>query len=170
MSGVVKGVYYCNQNRTQELSDRMYNRNVSNAPVKMQYDIRPVQTRYVQMPILDCHKEATVPCLKVPIYNTEQMFMPGNSLPFNGFQANIDVETRLHNTVFPIQACPQSKYVASSNSDMYNNSYLTTSNNPIPMTNELLFKEERFNQFDPNTCNTGHKLFSNHTRIQIRNL
>ena len=170
MNGVVKGVYYCNKNRTQELSERMYARNLSNAPIKMQYDIRSVPTRYVQMPILDCHQEATVPCQKKPIYNTETMFMPSNSLPFNGFQANVDVETRLHNTIFPLQACPQAKHVSSSDSDMYNSSYLTQTNNVVRMTNELLFREEQFDKFNPNMCGTGHKLFSNHTRVQIRNL
>ena len=67
MEGVVNGVFYCNQKRTQELSDRMYSRNLSSAPVKMQYSIRSVPTRYVQMPILDCHKPATVPCQQKPI-------------------------------------------------------------------------------------------------------
>ena len=98
------------------------------------------------------------------------MFTPSNSLPFNGFQANVDVETRLHNTIFPLQACPQAKYFPGTSSDMYNNKYLTHTNKPVHMTNQLLFNQERFNSFNPNMCNTGYKLFNNNTRVQIRNL
>ena len=37
------------------------------------------------------------------------------------------------------------------------------------MTNELLFKEENFNSFNPNKCNLGHKIFNNHIRQQTKN-
>ena len=40
----------------------------------------------------------------------------------------------------------------------------------ISMTNNLLFKEERYNSFNPNTCNLGHKIFHNHIRQQTKNL
>ena len=77
------------------------------------------------------------------------------------FQANVDVETRLHNTIFPLQACPQAKYFPGTSSDMYNSQYLTHTNKPVHMTNQLLFNQERFNSFNPNMCNTGYKLFNN---------
>ena len=51
MHGVVNGAYFCQQQRTQELSDRLYERNTTTAPIKMQYSIRPVPTKYVTMPI-----------------------------------------------------------------------------------------------------------------------
>lgn len=34
MQGVVNGLFYCNQERTQELSNRMYMRNTTTAPIK----------------------------------------------------------------------------------------------------------------------------------------
>ena len=50
-------VYYlCNENRTSELSKRMYERNVPYAPLQMTYDPRPVETRHVVFPILDCYQ------------------------------------------------------------------------------------------------------------------
>ena len=49
MNGVVRGVYLCNQQRLDEINNRLYERNLTNAPVKMQYDIRAVPTRYVHM-------------------------------------------------------------------------------------------------------------------------
>ena len=38
------------------------------------------------------------------------------------------------------------------------------------MTNNLLFKQEQFNAFNPNECNLGYKLFNNHTRVQTKNI
>ena len=169
MKGVVNGVYYCQQGRTQQLSDRMYARNTTNAPIKMSYSIRPTQTRYVHLPMLDVRKEATVPCQQKPVYNTETMFTPANSLPFNGFQANVDTETKLRDTIFPLQACPQAYYVPSTHSDMYNSSYLT-GGREVQMTNKLLFTQERFAPFNPNVCDTGYQLFNKHTRVQTKDL
>lgn len=169
MHEVVNGVFYCQQERTQELSDRMYSRNISKTPINMSYSIRPTQTRYVHMPIIDQRKPTTVPCQQKPVYNTNTMFTPATSLPFNGYQANIDTETRLRDTIFPIQACPQAYYMPGTQSDMYDSSYLTRGQR-VHMTNKLLFNEEKFAAFDPNVCNTGYKLFNNYTRIQTKNL
>ena len=170
MNGVVKGVYLCNQNRLDEINNRLYERNLTSAPVKMQYDVRAVPTRYVHMPTIDTHQETSVPCENKPIYNTRTMFTPANSLPFNGYQENIDIETTLHNTIFPIQACPQSKFIPSSRSDLYNSHYLVKKDKKDVINNKLLFKKETYAPFNPNTCDIGHKLFHNSTRTQIRNL
>lgn len=170
MNGVVKGVYLCNQDRLQQLNNRLYERNLTNAPIKMQYDVRSVPTRYVHMPTIDKHQECSVPCKRMPVYNTQTMFTPASNLPFNGYQQNIDVETRLHNTIAPIQACPQSKFIPDSSSDLFNSQYLVRKDKPDYITNQLLFQNQTFSPFNPNTCNIGHKLFNNSTRIQIRNL
>ena len=34
----------------------------------------------------------------------------------------------------------------------------------------LLFKEEKFSAFNPNTCNLGHKVFNNFMRQEIKNI
>ncbi len=170
MNGVVNGVYFCNNKRLDEINARLYARNLTNAPIKMEYSVRSVPTRYVRMPILDKHEPASVPCLQKPIYNTQTMFTPATSLPFNGFQENIDVETALHNTIAPLQGCPQAKFIPSSQSDLYNANYLVQQNQVTPMSNQLLFQQEHFSPFNPNTCNLGHKLFNNFTRVQVRNL
>ena len=47
MENVVKGAYYCQQNRTTQLSNRMYKRNVPGVPLQMNYDPRPVDTKFV---------------------------------------------------------------------------------------------------------------------------
>jgi len=170
MNGVVNGVYFCNNKRLDEINERLYSRNLTNAPIKMEYSIRSVPTRYVLMPTVDQHQPSCVPCLQKPIYNTQTMFTPATSLPFNGFQENVDVETRLHNTIAPLQAAPQSKFIPDSRSDLFNNSYLVEQDKQQVMTNQGLFQQEQFAPFDPNTCNIGHKLFNNFTRYQVRSL
>lgn len=170
MNGVVKGVYLCNQNRLDELNNRLYERNLTNAPIKMQYNIRSVPTRYVHMPTIDQHQKTSVPCEPKPIYNTNIMFTPSSSLPFNGYQENIDVETRLHNTITPLQSCPQSKFIPASTSDLYNSQYLVKKDKRDYITNQLLFHNQTFAPFNPNTCDIGHNFFHNSTRTQIRSL
>jgi hypothetical protein len=168
MEGVVKGVFLCNNERTTQLSDRMYQRNVPAQRMNMVYDPRPVQTRYVLMPMLDCKKPTSVTCLRYPKYNTNSEFSPGDSLPFDGYQNKIDTESQLRDIVFPMQKCVQSKFIPDTSSDLYNNSYLTQTSNPVNMTNNLLFTQEQFECFNPNTCDVGNNTFNNHTRVQVK--
>ena len=54
---------------------------------------------------------------------------------------------------------------------MFCNKYLTQNHPPVNMgSHGLLFKEEQFNSFNPNTCNLGHMVFNNDMRQQIRNV
>ena len=93
MYGVVKGVYYCNQNRTTELSERIYNRHQATIPMQMNIDPRAVNTRRVVMPIIDCTRPSFEKAERRPIFNTKLNFAGGAaSLPFNGYQSNIDID------------------------------------------------------------------------------
>ena len=98
------------------------------------------------------------------------MFNPGQSAPFNGFSKNVDVETVLRNTVHPLQKAPQSKYIPSTKSDMFHNQYLTQTTEKKNMKNNLLFQKQVFNNFNPNRCGLGYKLFNNHTRVQTKDI
>ena len=169
MENVIKGAARCYQNRTQELSDRIYKRNVPNVPLSMNYDPRPVSTKFVQFPIVDCRLPSMVPCQRRPVYNNRVMFAGSStSLPFNGYQNNIDTESKLKDIIFPIQSCPQAKFIPSSGSDLYNTQYLTPNIPTVKMTNNLLFKQESFAPFNPNTCNIGKNIFNNNTRVQVK--
>ena len=53
---------------------------------------------------------------------------------------------------------------------MYNTTYLTPPIETTKMTNNLLFKQEKFAPFNPNMCNLGKDRFNNFTRIQVKNL
>ena len=163
-------VYYCQMNRNQQLSDRMYDRNIPSHQIGQSYFARPVDTYATKFPMLDCHKPSTVEKAVFPPYSQRQVFNPGQAAPYEGYSKNVDIESALHNSFHPLQRCVQGKYIPGSRSDMYNANYLIPSSKPVKMTNKLLFKKEDFNPFNPNECNLGFKLFDNHTRQQTKNL
>jgi hypothetical protein len=160
-------VYYCQMNRTQELSNRLYDRNLPSHQMGQSYFARPVDTYATVFPVLDCHKPSTVNKAQFPQYNQQLMFNPGQGAPFEGYSNNVDVESLLHNSFHPNQKCVQGKYVPGSKSDMYNSPSFRES---VQMTNNLLFKKEQFNSFNPNECNLGYKMFNNHIRVQTKNI
>ena len=163
-------VYYCQMNRTQQLSDRMYARNIPSHQIGQAYFSRPVDTYATKFPMLDCHNPSTVAKAVFPPYSQGQVFNPGQAAPYEGYSKNVDIESSLHNSFHPLQRCVQGKYIPSSRSDMYNSNYLIPASRPVKMTNKLLFKKEEFNPFNPNECNLGFKLFENHTRQQTKNI
>ena len=170
MNQAIKGAYYCNQYRTTELSERIYKRNQSTIPMQMNFDPRSASTRRIVMPIIDCNRPSFEKIERRPVFNTElNCSSNADSLPFNGYQHNIDVESKLKNINFALQAAPQSKFIPNSKSDLYDTSYLTPPIEKSRMTNQLLFRQETFNTFNPNTCNIGNKTFNNNTRVQIKN-
>ena len=170
MGSNLHDVYYCQLDRTKELSDRMYNRNIPSHQMGMAYFSRPVDTYATEFPILECRKESSVKKAEFPPYSQKLIFNPGSGAPYEGYSKNVDIETVLRNTIHPNQRNIQSKYIPSSKSDLYNiNNHIKTSNQ-VRMTNNLLFKKEKFNTYNPNQCNLGHKLFHNHIRQQTKNM
>jgi len=171
MGSNLKDVYYCQQERTQELSDRMYSRNMPSHQLGASYFARPVDTYATVLPMVDCRKPATVTKAHFPVYNEKMVFNPGQSAPYNGYSRNIDVESQLHNSFAPLQKCAQGKYIPGTKSDMFCNKYLTNNQLPVKMgSHGLLFKEEKFSNFNPNSCNLGHKVFNNFMRQEIKNI
>ena len=170
MGSNLHDVYYCGQYRTQELSDKMFNRNIPSHQLPAYYFGRPVTTYGVTFPNIDCVKPSSVNHVNFPVYCQKSVFNPGKGAPYNGFAKNVDVESALHNSFMPLQKAPQSKYIPSSTSDMYNAQYLTHTQHPQNIRNNLLFKQENFNARNPNTCNLGHKVFHNHIRQQMKNV
>ena len=93
----INDVYYCQMNRTQQLSDRLYHRNIPSHQMGMSYFSRPVDTYATTLPILDCHKKSTVNKAQFPPYNQTAMFNPGQGAPNEGYRNNVDIESLLHN-------------------------------------------------------------------------
>jgi len=161
----------CNSNIQSATNHRIYDRNLPSQFLQPYLSVRPVMTKYSIMPIVDPRAQSSVPLQQMPIYNTEKIFNPGNTMsPWSGFASSINKESELRNQIFALQACSQAVYVPNSTSDLYQNTF-----NPEPAGRELqpfigLFQHEHFDAFNPNTENIGKGLFNNYTRQQIRNL
>jgi len=168
MHGVVTGYFRCNEERDEELNNRISDRNIPSTTLQPQYSIRPVATKYGYMPILDQYKKVDTPLKSYTQYSTSQVFNPGNSkAPWSGFSNNVNVESTLRNQFFALQKCEQSEFVPSSNSDLYKT---TVDFKPVEQSHPLLFDKPEFTPFNPNTLNLGNNLFNNHTRYDIKNI
>ena len=166
---MIKPVLLCNNKRLEELNNKIYKRNITYAPIPVHESFRSVPTRQVHMPILDYKKSNTERLMKKE-FNVNTMYTPADSLHTQSYRNNIDTETLLRGTMLPLQKCDKKEFVPNSRSDLYNSDYLTQQTNNTEMTSKLLFKNEVFDDFNPNKCNLGYKLFNNHTRIQLRDL
>ena len=120
MYGVVNGVYYCNNDRVDELNARISERNIPSQKLQSQFDIRPVSSKYAMMPIFDRRATPTVPIERMPTYDLANTFNPGNAqAPWSGYATNIDDDSKLRNQFFALQKCDQAYYIPPTTSDMY---------------------------------------------------
>ena len=116
MNVVINKLKLCNQERVEQLNDRIYARHVPNFSPQMAFDPRPTPTKYVAFPIGGASVVPT-PIVARPSYNLSTSFLPGDSAPWNGFDVN--QESKLKNIIFALQKCPQATYVPSSNSELF---------------------------------------------------
>lgn len=160
----------CNSKIHEETNTRIYDRNIPSQMLQPYLDVRPVMTKYSYFPIVDPRKELNVPLEQMPIYNTHNVFNPGNATaPWSGYASSVNVESELRNQVYALQKCSQSVYVPNSNSDLYKYDFKSIKqSNP----HELLFENQGFSQFNPNPDQktVGAGIFLNNTRVQVRDL
>ena len=160
--GLPNKLYFCQNERQDELNDRISSRNIPSMPLEPSYYHVPVSTKYAYMPILDQRKPATVPLNNYPVFSPYNTFNPGNSMaPWAGFANNVNVESSLRSQFFALQHCEQSEYVPSSSSDLYN---VYVPPNPVKQPFPNLFKKEVFDHSNPNPHNLGNNFFNNNTR------
>jgi len=161
----------CSVSKFQEEENRkLYSRNIPSQQLQPYLDVRPVMTKYSYLPIVDPRREINETLIQQPTYNTNAVFNPGNTQsPWSGFATSINTESELRNQIYALQRCSQSVYVPTSNSDLYSFNFKP---NTTQMPHNLLFKEESFNQFNPNPSDNkvGHGLFMNPTRVQVRDI
>lgn len=161
--------------RTNQINTNIYQRNVPTQPLQSSFSPRPVKTRQVLFPVLDCHQPSNTKILHYPTYNQQTQFNPGSSAPYSGWATNIDDDSKVKSLFRTTQKCIQNEYIPSSTSDMY------IQNKNIPSFNHqheqqtlgmrnLLFKQQQFSDFNPNTCNLGQNTFNNHTRQQLKDI
>jgi hypothetical protein len=177
MYGVVNGVYYCNNERVDELNDRISERNLPSDKLQIVFDPRPQTTRRMMYPAFHTQSlDVTTPIEIQKPFNPFTQFNPGSSAPFSGYATNIDQESRMKNIFMPKQKYTgQTQFVPSTKSDLYNMNHLKSARNDskqqqVQIPHNELFRETEFSPFNPNDCNIGNDLFNNHTRVQTRNI
>jgi hypothetical protein len=170
--GVPVGVYYGQNERVDELNDRINTRYFPDSPLQPNFDPRSIPTKYSKFPIINRRKTFDEPVIPYLDYNQKINFNPGtHRAPPSGFLNNIDTETILRNQTFALQrGSEQSIYIPSSNSDLYR---VTIPSGSIKdqQPHPDLFNREVFDQTPhPNVhgTNIGKDRFMNHTRTQLR--
>ena len=160
-------IYYCNNNRNLELSNRIYERNIPSNQIKPSINVRPSSTKYSILPVVDMKKTQHYVSLKeYGMYNVQTTFNPGNKAPAVGFFNNVNTESLLQNQFFALQKSDQSVYIPSSNSDLYN---VNVVSRPMQQPHPDLFQKTEFKPFNPNIVNGGTQIFNNFTRQQMLN-
>ena len=160
--------YECSSKIHETTNERIYNRNIPSSALQPYLDVRSVMTKYSILPIVDARTKSNVPLIQRDIYSPGKVFNPGNArAPWSGFASAINTESELRNQVYALQSCSQAVYVPSSKSDLYMERLHPK---PVQGIDRLLFKEEKFQPFNPNTENIGNALFNNYTRQEIRNI
>jgi hypothetical protein len=157
-------------------NERIYQRNIPSAPLQPYMNVRPLNSKYTKLPIVEPRVlKHSVPLAQYPTYSPVAVFNPGDATaPFSGYAAAVNVESELKGQIYALQKCSQATYVPRSNSDLYENAYVTQSS-WIPAgadRHDLLFKTEQFDNFNPNTYGAvvGIQPWGNATRAQMHNL
>lgn len=168
------GILYQHQERMDQIDKGIESRRKGTHQLDMVFDPRPVHTRRVIFPVVDCYKESRTQIITNIPYNQHHQFNPASSAPFSGYATYIDDDNRLKNLFSPLQkGTAQGLYIPSSKSDLYNHRTLRPTSNFLEEGNErnLLFVNYNdFDTFNPNTYNDkiGIETFNNNTRVQRR--
>tara|TARA_Y100000816_G_C25976375_1_gene509684 strand:+ start:229 stop:753 length:525 start_codon:yes stop_codon:yes gene_type:complete len=157
------------QDRTEELNNRLFNRNVPSSLLKPQFEPRPASTKRTKLPIIDESSNQNTDKRKYLDYSLESVFYGGNSkAPVEGYFSNILKENDLRNQTRLLQRNdPLSTYIPDSTSDLYNT---IVPSRPDTQPHPLLFTRQQFIQTPTFHNQIGNELFNNHCRTQLRNL
>jgi len=164
--------------RTEELNDRMIQRNQPSTPLQPQFGIRPLSTKYAMMPIFDRRPVPTVSIQTQPTYDIQTTFNPGTAqAPWSGFATHINDESQLRNQYFALQrGAGQGVYIPPKNSDMYEApNFASASANAVGSSSSQqpfpdLFEKQAFMPFNPCPAGNGVNFFDNCTRQQIKEI
>ena len=170
INGVPEGILYGQNERVDEINNRIGSRYFSDIPLTPNFDPRPVSTKYSLFPLVNRRKESNEPIKRLPHHVVEVNFNPGSArAPPEGFINNVDVETTLRNQTVALQhGAYKGTYIPSSNSDLYN---VSVPYKPSAQPHPDLFLKYELNTSVPgklSQSNIGKNTFSNHTRTQLR--
>ena len=178
--GAPFGVILGQDNRVEELNNRITDRTFPDVDFRPNFSPRPVMTKYTLLPIIDQRQTATVKIDPYLDYYPEVMFNPGNARgPISGYLNRVDLETDLRNQNRPLVSgdVVENQYIPSLNSDLYSvtvqkNTGGGVSSQSVEQPHPCLFSTLDYQSSVTNLegKGVGNDLFNNNTRIQIRGL
>lgn len=168
------GIIYRQNERVDELNERILGRFYPDLPLQPNLNVRPVPTKYSHFPVIDRIPFTNEPILKIPYYSMETNFTPANTrAPVDGYFSNVNVESSLRNQYFGLQrGAPHLEYIPSSQSDLYKVDIGTPSTRTEEQPYPGLFNRTESQNIKTTDskldANVGADRFFNNTRIQSR--
>lgn len=155
-----------NQERVNELNDRIASRNIASHDFTQPLDPRSQTTSNIIFPGLHL-KAPSLDCAPPQSYfNTHQHFIPGDKQPFTGFASQVKAENEL---IFSRPHCDE-VFVPSSSSDLFQTDS-TLYTNPRIASHPLLNRQFVFQPRNMNPHNLGSQhILQAHTRQDVRNI
>ena len=175
MYGVQSGVLYGQNERVEELNDRVRNRHFPDKPLAPNFSGRPILSKYSRFQIYDGRRPAEEQIVHVPPHNVNINFSPATSRgPPSTIIQNIDLESALRNQNVALQRNPlQGVYVPDSSSDLYkiqipSSSSSVLGSNPHPSLFHRNDLSSTPRELNVHHMNIGQQTFNNHTKTQLR--
>ena len=163
--------------RVDELNDRINSRMASDHVLPVQFDFRPVSTKYSIFPMIDRRAKPTVPLPRSAgpngpngLYDVKTSFAPMQRRgPVQYGLDHVDTETVLQNRHVAYQKyADQGVYVPDSRSDLYR---VEAVGRQEAQTHPSLFSKDQYATSGSNIASlVGRELFHNNTRTQLRGL
>ena len=154
------------EQKNMEINQKIYNRNIPDAPIDPVYSTLPLSTRGIVFPIsvINPVQQSKLPLSSFTSSNIpiENAFRPYQcNAPVIDYMKNIQLENSLRNQYFALQSGPKPVYVPSSSSDLFNApQYLATPNvSPSVPTTRIPDYLQKYN--------IGNMVFNNATKIQV---
>jgi len=168
-TGVCKGIYYGQNERVDELNQRMESRYFPDIPLPANYDPRASSTRFCKFPAVNIRGQNANAKTEIKMDQTQGQFIYSPATqrgPPNTVINNVDIETLLRN---------EKDYIPSSKSDLYR-TVLTPptvlcSANTGENIHAGLFTKYSYNKNIPDSLANGEiggGRFHNHTKTQLR--
>jgi hypothetical protein len=170
--GLAQGIAYGQHSRVDEINNRYTDRQFADKPLKPQFDIRAVPTKYSVFPLIDRRTPATVPYKQYLDHSPESNFCPNISYgPIDGYLKNIETESTLRNQYFALhRGADQAVFVPSSNSDLFKTAPAVGRQEEQPhrtIASQFNFEQKQYSNFAEQKI--GQDRFNNNTRTQLRN-
>ena len=147
--------YFCNLERTEELNNRIFERNITMKHYNPVFERQPQSTKYQKFPITQ------------PFINDEITI--GHGTKWTEYSENVNRESVLRNQLYPRSNSTSSHYIPSSESELYNREIIENPNSVESF--QYLFKEQQFNNTDIGILGKiGNDNFNNATRQQLKNI